>query len=181
MCAVKTIEEIRHANLLLVLGELAEEHGERGAIQRLADGMGRSHSQLSQMKLRSPHSRTGKPRGIGSLSARLIEQAAGKPLGWMDSTHDVAIDDDLFNRISAIVSKQLDDRMPPRAPTMASAVNDLAQHDSPPAQSNGNVVAHPHSNDRRMTPYKYQPGGRRALDKAPPPPQPAQQAGRKKK
>lgn len=82
-----TIEEIRHANLLAVIAELAREHGERGAIQRLAERMGRSHSQLSQLKTRSKHSRTGKPRNIGSQMARAIEAAAGKPAGWMDSTH----------------------------------------------------------------------------------------------
>lgn len=73
---MRTIEEIRHANLLLVLDELAATAGERGAVQRLADRMQRSHSQVSQLKTKATHSKTGKPRNIGSAIARQIEAAA---------------------------------------------------------------------------------------------------------
>jgi hypothetical protein len=105
MAGVRTIEDTRHANLLLLLGELAQEHGERGAIQRLAETMGRSHSQISQIKTRAAHSRTGKPRNIGSKLARDIEAASGKPPGWMDSAHEAG--PSMQQLVAAEVARQI--------------------------------------------------------------------------
>jgi phage repressor protein C with HTH and peptisase S24 domain len=85
---VETIDEIRHANLLLILQQLAADGGERGAIARLADLTGKSHSHISQLKARLPHSTSKRPRNIGSSMARELEQAVGHPPGWMDVAHD---------------------------------------------------------------------------------------------
>lgn len=105
---VATIEEIRHANLLLILKDMAASHGERGAIQRLAVDAGKSHSQISQLKTRQKHSKTGKARNIGSKMARAIEAAAGKSVGWLDVAHDAA--DGINEKIEAAVARQLDER-----------------------------------------------------------------------
>lgn len=79
MPSMATIDEIRHARLL----ELLAERGDN--VQQLASELGKSHSQISQLKNRSKHSTTGKPRGIGDDLAREIEERLRKPHGWMDA------------------------------------------------------------------------------------------------
>lgn len=81
---VRTIDDIRHANLLRLLSELGQGQ-ERGQIAKLAELTGKSHSQISQLKNRTVHSTSGKPRTIGTDLARQIEAACGKPKGWMDT------------------------------------------------------------------------------------------------
>ena len=75
-----TIEEIRHANLLALIKEA-------GTIQALADKVGRSHSQLSQLKNQTKHSTTGTRRTVGRDLARELEAKCGKPDGWFDQAH----------------------------------------------------------------------------------------------
>jgi transcriptional regulator with XRE-family HTH domain len=67
--------ELRRQNLLLILRDLFE-----GRPSALAKRMGKSAAQISQWK--------GGHRDIHEDSARAIEQAAGKPAGWMDLVHD---------------------------------------------------------------------------------------------
>lgn len=91
-----TIDDIRHANLLMLLQEVAASSApgdRRGVIARMADLTGRSPSQISQLKTRARHSRTGEPRKIGPDVARAFERAMGKPAGWMDVTHNPAAGD----------------------------------------------------------------------------------------
>lgn len=83
---VKTTEEIRHARLL----QLIAEHR---TIQALANALGKSHAQISQLRNQVVHSATGKPRVIGDKMAREIEEKLGKPRGWMD-TLDAAPSDE---------------------------------------------------------------------------------------
>lgn len=78
MDGMKTVEEIRHARLL----QLIDEHG---TIQALANALGKSHSQISQLRNQVVHSTTRKPRAIGDGLAREIEEKLGKPRGWMDT------------------------------------------------------------------------------------------------
>lgn len=78
---VKTITKIRHDNLLILIKRA-------GKIQTFADRVGRSHSQISQLKNRSPHSKSGLPREIGDDIARLIESTHELPEGWMDVEHE---------------------------------------------------------------------------------------------
>jgi predicted phage tail protein len=83
---VKTVEEIRHARLM----QLIAEHR---TIQALANALGKSHAQISQLRNQVVHSATGKPRVVGDRMAREIEEKLGKPRGWMD-TLDAAPGDD---------------------------------------------------------------------------------------
>lgn len=81
---MKTLELIHKENLRLLADEL-------GGVAAAAAKVGCSPSQYSQWMNGSTHSATGKPRGMRSSSARRIEQAVGKPTGWMDQSHtDVA-------------------------------------------------------------------------------------------
>jgi hypothetical protein len=75
---MKTADEIRHARFLLLLEEA-------GSVKAMADRLGVSSAQISQIKNRSAHSTSGKPRSIGDDQARRIEVAFSKPKGWMDS------------------------------------------------------------------------------------------------
>jgi transcriptional regulator with XRE-family HTH domain len=67
--------DLRRQNLLLIL-----EHAFDRKPTLLAKRMGKSGAQISQWK--SGH------RDIHEDSARRIELAAGKPVGWMDLPHD---------------------------------------------------------------------------------------------
>jgi hypothetical protein len=69
------LNELRRQNLLLVIADVFG-----GRQIDLAKRMGRGQAQITQWK--SPEN------GIHERSARLIEQAAGKPAGWMDLPHD---------------------------------------------------------------------------------------------
>lgn len=79
---MKTISEIRHANLLNLIEEA-------GGVSRLAEKVDRSHSQISQLKNRSRHSKSGEPREMGDDMARHIEQKFALRTGWMDSEHPI--------------------------------------------------------------------------------------------
>jgi len=81
---MKTISEIRRANLLTLIDRA-------GTIADLNESIGldRTDATLSQIKNRSPHSRTGKPRSMGDDLARKIEARLGLPAGWMDTPPDV--------------------------------------------------------------------------------------------
>jgi hypothetical protein len=74
---VKTIEEIRRANFSSLVAEA-------GGVSKFAEKMTKSQSQFSQIINKSPDSKTGKPKEIGSKLAREIEQRLGKEIGWMD-------------------------------------------------------------------------------------------------
>ena len=79
-----TNDEIRNANLLLLIEKV-------GGMRQLADRVGHgSTSTLSQIKNRSPDSKTGKPKGIGVVLARKLEKATGQETGWMDIPHETA-------------------------------------------------------------------------------------------
>lgn len=74
---MRRIEDIRHENLLNYMAKFA-------TLQAFADAVGRSHSQMSQLKNRSKHSRSGKPRNVDSALARIIEKRLGLPDYSMD-------------------------------------------------------------------------------------------------
>jgi phage repressor protein C with HTH and peptisase S24 domain len=77
---MKPISEIRRDNLLLAIDRCK-------TITALADAAGVSAANLSQVKNRTPESKTGKPKGMGDSLARKIEKALGEPEGWMDVEH----------------------------------------------------------------------------------------------
>lgn len=74
---MKLIDDIRADNMKLLQAEY-------GSVKALADHLGKSESQVSQWINRSTNSGTGKPRAMRSSTARGIEAACGKPVGWMD-------------------------------------------------------------------------------------------------
>jgi len=76
--ALHTNNEIRHANLLLLIRRVA-------SVKVFAESIERSYSQVSQLKNRSRHSATGEPREIGDDLARHIERCLDLPMGWMDA------------------------------------------------------------------------------------------------
>ena len=77
---MKTIDEIRRENLLLAVKRLK-------TMAALAEQAGVSSAYLSQIKNRTPESKTGKPKAMGDDVARKIERAIMEPLGWMDVEH----------------------------------------------------------------------------------------------
>lgn len=113
MGAVETIEDIRHANLLQLIEEM-------GGIQPLAVAIARSHSQVSQLKIRAKHSTTGKQRNIGSPLARWIEAQVGKPVGWMDQRHagraETQLSDAQLDALALRLRGRLGDGAPAAAP-----------------------------------------------------------------
>lgn len=76
----KTIENIRHNNLMLLIKE-------SGSQRKFADLIDKSTTQVSQWVNKSPDSKTGNPRNLSSQIAREIELKTGKTNGWMDVEH----------------------------------------------------------------------------------------------
>jgi hypothetical protein len=74
----------------LRLKDLIQEHG---SIAKLNEALGRvkTDATLSQYVNRSKDSRSGKPKYMGDTMAREIEETLKLPLGWMDSSEDVAL------------------------------------------------------------------------------------------
>lgn len=83
MPRVRTIEEIRHGNLLKLIGRFK-------TLQAFADAVERNQSQISQLKNRTPHSKSGARRNVDSELARHIEVMLTLEPGWMDNDHDRA-------------------------------------------------------------------------------------------
>jgi len=77
--AMPTIAEIRHANLLLLVGE------GHGAVKRFAARIERDPSQISQLTTQAAHSKSGQPRGMGDKMARHIETMLKLTPGWLDT------------------------------------------------------------------------------------------------
>jgi hypothetical protein len=75
-------EDIRLNNLEILIAEA-------GSATRLAQRAGTSESYLSQVR-RQTRTAKGTPRGIGDELSERLEQAMGKPQGWMDEPHEVA-------------------------------------------------------------------------------------------
>ena len=88
---MNTIETIHRENLQA----LAREYG---GVASVAAKIGCSSSQYSQWMNGSQNSGTGKPRGMRASSARRIEKATGKPVGWMDKAHPTADAPQIFDQ-----------------------------------------------------------------------------------
>lgn len=102
---MKTIEDVRLDNLLILLERA------RAAKQNQRDfcaAVDTDPSYLSQIKNRTPDSKTGEPRTMGSALARKIELALGLTPGWMDqenSSHHQSVNPPLaFNGYPVSVS-----------------------------------------------------------------------------
>ncbi|HHF5091377.1 TPA: helix-turn-helix transcriptional regulator [Haemophilus influenzae] len=76
---MKTMKEIRHDNLLLLIDEA-------GSTSELASKTGIAVSYLLQIKNKNAI-QNGKPKGIGDKIAAKLEDGMGKPRGWLDQQH----------------------------------------------------------------------------------------------
>ena len=77
---MKTIGEIRHENLLLLVAEF----GSQAEVARRAEI---ADVYISQILKRYPDAKTGRPRQMGDPAARKLEVGCNKPEGWMDNLH----------------------------------------------------------------------------------------------
>lgn len=83
-----TIEEIRRHNLEILVAEFVTQ----AAVARAAKA---SRHNLSQILTKFENKR-GKVSEIGSDLARRLEKGCGKPLGWMDVSHDATVENELI-------------------------------------------------------------------------------------
>ncbi len=67
-------------------------------MQSVANTLGKSHSQISQLKTQTRHSTSGKPRVIGDDLAREIEEKFNLEIGWMDNVHEPEGDSSIVRR-----------------------------------------------------------------------------------
>lgn len=87
----KTVEEIRLANLRLLVEQCPEYRKGKRVVQAgtraaLACYCKTSASYLNQILIRFKHN--GKIRHVGTDLARKLEKGTGKPEGWMDTPHE---------------------------------------------------------------------------------------------
>jgi len=73
-------DEIRRENLEVAIKRL-------GTAAKLAEAAKTSAAYLSQIRNRTPDSKSGTPKMMGDAMARRIEAALGEPRGWMDKSH----------------------------------------------------------------------------------------------
>lgn len=78
---METSEQVRRNRLAQLVKEV-------GSVVKVANTLGCSSAQVSQWLNGSPDSKTGKARTISNASARKIEKAFNKPVGWMDHADD---------------------------------------------------------------------------------------------
>lgn len=76
------IDDIRRNNLRKLEAELG---GPTQAAQKLEMSL----AQFSNLRDGAKDSKTGKPRGMRKETARRIEAASGKPIGWLDVSHSL--------------------------------------------------------------------------------------------
>lgn len=79
---MKTIAEIRLANLELLISEFK-------TAEAVATKANTNPVYLSQIRNRTPDSKTKRPREIGEPLARKLEMTCDKERGWMDHEHPV--------------------------------------------------------------------------------------------
>jgi len=77
---MQTNDEIRRENLEVAIKRF-------GSAAKLAEAANTSPAYLSQIRNRTPDSKTGTPKMMGDAMARRIEAALGEPDGWMDRSH----------------------------------------------------------------------------------------------
>jgi len=77
---MRDIDDIRRDNLKLI-------EAEAGGPTAAAGLLDMSVAQFSNLRDGAKDSKTGKPRGMRKETARKIEEAAGKHVGWLDVDH----------------------------------------------------------------------------------------------
>ena len=119
------IDEIRRSNLRLL-------EQESGSPSEAAKTIGMSLAQFSNLRDGAKDSQTGKARGMRKETARRIEEAFGKPGGWLDTAHPQG--GDVHLSTSSVISSA-----PFEAPSSNGGENDLVitQYDVGGAMGNG--------------------------------------------
>jgi len=121
--AMRTIEEIRLANLAI----LVQEFGSQDAVARLADS---SPVYLSQLINHTPDNKTGRPREMGPRLARKLEAGCNRPRGWMDEPHlPLSWRQQQLDNIHRVMDAMPDDLLK----KTAEIVNTLAQPSQSPS------------------------------------------------
>lgn len=92
-----TVDQIRRANLLLLI----DEAGSQAKLHRVT---GVPAAYISQTSRGVEHSTGKKSRSIGCAVARRLEDKMGKPRGWMDTDHSALhVSSDLTGREGQLV------------------------------------------------------------------------------
>ncbi|MCA8430067.1 hypothetical protein [Burkholderia seminalis] len=91
---MKEIDEIRRDNLRII-------EAEHGGPSAAAAALGMSHSQFTNLRDGAKDSKTGRPRGMRTATARKIDELAGKPAGWLDTDHSHTTADVLSHGVPA--------------------------------------------------------------------------------
>lgn len=91
--AMKTVEEVRRERLKM----LVEEHGSLVELNSKTGKTSRD-STYSQILTRAAGSKTQKAKEMGSAMARSLEEALGKPRGWMDTAPTGSASAESFSR-----------------------------------------------------------------------------------
>lgn len=86
---MKTIEQIRMQNFLILLQECETQIGRRGAAALLSRKTTVPAPFVSQLR-NNVINRSGSPRTIGDDTARKLEAGMHKQEGWMDQDHSLA-------------------------------------------------------------------------------------------
>ncbi len=97
---MQTIDEVRRLNLELAIRRM-------GSAAKLADAAKTSPAYISQIKNRTPDSKTGTPKTMGDDMARRIELALGVQAGWMDTPHADSVTATTQERPSGLVTRNL--------------------------------------------------------------------------
>lgn len=84
------VAAIRRANLNLLLQEVGEGRGDAARLSRLTGVKAPTISQLRRVTTYA----NGVERTMGDDIARKLEKGMGKPVGWMDHSHEVTRDGD---------------------------------------------------------------------------------------
>jgi SOS-response transcriptional repressor LexA len=105
---MQTNDEVRRKNL-----EIAIKRA--GTAAKLAEAAKTSPAYLSQIKNRTPDSKSGTPKTMGDDMARRIEAAIGEPHGWMDASHYLPTQEETR---SGLVPVTFDENVVPAAPSL---------------------------------------------------------------
>ena len=120
MIGMKDIDDIRRSNLHVL-------EQEAGGPSEIAKIIGMSPAQFINLRDGAKDSKTGKPRGMRKDTARRIEDAAGKPPGWLDIEH--------LGTLTDILGAPAAQQASPREPTY-----EIPQFDTGGAMGGGLVL-----------------------------------------
>lgn len=117
---MKDIDDIRRSNLHVL-------EQEAGGPSEIAKAIGMSPAQFINLRDGAKDSKTGKPRGMRKETARRIEEAVGKPAGWLDVEH--------LGTLAGVLGSHANQQVSPREPAY-----EIPQFDTGGAMGGGLVL-----------------------------------------